>query len=139
MISRAPALVANEDPRSQQTGSRLQTLHDLSMRFQDPVALVRTYFEGPVIVIKCAAQNDSVAAGEHVAPGQITVVNFGLWNQHLELATHRTESLIVEQRAGAETRAVEDDRLRQAHDLFTSSKLFDHDTSPGDVEIAQQR
>src|SRR5437762_635945 len=89
-------------------------------------------------MIESAAENYSVAAREHITPAQITVVNLRLRHQHLQLATHRAQLLIIEQCARAQTRAVEDDRLRQTHDFFMAAKFFDDDAPAGDIKVTQQ-
>src|SRR5436190_13985520 len=89
-------------------------------------------------MIESAAENYSVAAREHITSAQITVVNLRLRHQHLELATHRTQLLIIKQCACAEARTIKDDWLRQAHEFFAAAKFFDDHASAGDVKVAQQ-
>src|SRR5437762_1722007 len=90
-------------------------------------------------MIESAAENYSVAAREHITSPQITVVNLRLRHQHLELAAHRAQLLIIEQCARAQTRAVKDDWLRQAHDFFATAKFLHDHPSARDIKVAQQR
>src|SRR5712675_32959 len=90
-------------------------------------------------MIESAAENYSVAAREHITTAQIAVVDLRLRHQHLELATHRAQLLIIEQCARAKARAVEDDWLRQAHDFFMAAKFFDDHAPAGDIKVTQQR
>src|SRR3989442_1494972 len=89
-------------------------------------------------MVERAAQNDSVASGKHIAAAQITIINLRLRQEHYQLAAHRTQFLIVEQRTGAEAGAVEDYRLRQSHNLMAIVKLFHYNFSAGNVEVAQE-
>ncbi len=45
----------------------IQAFHDLRMPFQNFSCLIRSGNSRPVVVIKGAAQNDSVAAREHIS------------------------------------------------------------------------
>src|SRR5207253_8178647 len=89
-------------------------------------------------MIESAAENYAVAAREHITPAEITVVNLRLRHQHLELAAHRTQLLIIEQCARAQTRAVKDDWFRQTHDFFVAAKFLNDHASAGKIKVAQQ-
>ena len=69
-----------------------------------------------------AAENDRVAAREHVEvarPIEIGVAHFGLRQEHRQLAFDRGQLAVVEQRLGAETRAIDDERRRElSHTRF---------------------
>src|SRR5689334_21504231 len=59
-----------------------------------------------------AAQNNSVAAREHIKPiAYHRVIDFRLRQQHRELALDRHKFAIAEQLASAKARAVHDDRF----------------------------
>src|SRR6267143_4337161 len=120
-------------------GSLFQSLHDLSMRRKNSGGLFRLWCEGPVAVVPGAAQNYPVAAREHVAVGEITVINLRLRQKYFQLAAHRFQLLITEERAGAQAGAVKDDWLGQTLDFFTTVKFLYHQFASGDVEVAQQR
>ena len=109
------------------------------MHIEDARGLFRSRRERPIVVIESAAENYSVAAREHITAAQVTVINLSLRHQHLELATHRAQLLIIKQGARAQARAVEDDGLRQAHDFFMAAKFFDDHAPAGDIKVTQQR
>ncbi len=76
--------------------SRLQPIHYFFVRSQNPIALIRSRFERPVAVIEGAAEHNPVVPREHIAGGQIHIINLRLRYQNLQLAAHRPEFLIVE-------------------------------------------
>src|SRR6266478_3458591 len=108
------------------------------MRFENSHRLLRVGGKGPVAMIEGAAENDSVAAGEHIAAAEITVINLGLRQQHFKLSAHRFKLLITKECSGTQAGAVEYDWLRQAPELFTTAKFLDHQSAAGDIEVAQQ-
>ncbi len=57
--------------------------------------LFRVGFEGPVVVVPGAAEDDAVAARKHVPAAQITVVNLRLRQQHFQLPGDPVASGIV--------------------------------------------
>src|SRR5262245_15447217 len=96
------------------------------MRLKDLSCLFRPRREGPVVVIKGTAQNEPSSAWEHIASTQVTVVNLWLRQQHFQLTAHGTQFLIAKKLAGAQSCAVEDDRLRQTHNLFTTAEFLNY-------------
>src|ERR671912_1169969 len=109
------------------------------MFFEDSSGLFGFRRERPIIVIPRAAQDYSIPSREHVATAQVTVINLRLRQQHFQLAAHGAQFLIAKKRTGAQARAVEDDRLGKAHDLFTAAELLDHEPPAGDVEVTKKR
>src|ERR1051326_2933794 len=90
-------------------------------------------------MIPGAAENDPVAAREHVAAAQVTVIDLRLRQEYLELTTHRDQLLVIKERTRTEPGAIEDDRFTQSRELFTTAKLLHDYATAGDVKIAQER
>ena len=69
----------------------------------------------PNVTIEAAAQQNAVAAREHVdiAGADRAVVHFGLRQQENQLAADRNQFGVAEQRARAKTRAVENQLFAQ--------------------------
>jgi hypothetical protein len=84
--------------------------------FEDPRRLRLVGLGRPHSVLVAAAENDSVAAREHVEvlrAVEIDIIELGLRQEQRQLAFDRRQFLVAEQRLGAETRAIDDQRRRE--------------------------
>src|SRR2546428_234656 len=87
------------------------------------------------------AQDDPVLTRHHVQEiiREQDVVDLWLREEHTELPLDRDQLLIAEERLGPEPCAVQDDRLRERHNLLHGRKLL-HDQPPsGREKVAEYR
>ena len=85
--------------------------HDVGVGVEDIVRVVFVHFEGPVVAVEGAAEEDAVGAREHMAGADVAVVDLGLRQQHFELSPSGDQLFVAEELPGTEAAAVEDHGL----------------------------
>src|SRR5262245_5700822 len=82
---------------------------------------------GPDSTFMSAAQNYAVAPWEHIARGGVHVIDLRLWRQERQLSFDRDQFFVIEERPGAESRAINDHLLLQFHDRRDVTKVLHED------------
>src|SRR5688572_19278727 len=100
------------------------------MRLKHFRRLLPIRFKRPIVVVKGAAENNSIASWKHVSgAGDVAVVNLRLRQEHFQLTPYWTKFLISKKCARPQPGTIENHRLGEAHDLFTILKVSNNDLS----------
>src|SRR5437016_6303148 len=111
------------------------------MSLKDALGFGGVHIKRPHSALVRAAEDDAVAAGEHVevARAHGCVIDLRLGQKDGELTLDRLQFCVADKIVGAEARAVDDDRLVELRQRGAVRELPDHDVASGQAEVLEHR